>query len=123
MANGDVALVSGSKTALVVEGGIAGLLAQIRPAWKTKRLIERVKLLLPADPSSACQRLFNAAIQDLREKILTAGIDIAAEVADLFRLPAVKKNEDILDSYGASSVLDLAYRMGLLTRPEWRRPR
>lgn len=116
-------LVPSPRGELVATSGVEQLLAQIRPAWKGKRLIERVRLLLPTDPSSACQRLFNAAIQDLREKIVTAGLDVAAEVAALYGLPTVKKNEDILDSYTASHVLDLAYRMGLLTRPGWRRLR
>ncbi|MBI4178958.1 hypothetical protein HY522_06030 [bacterium] len=120
MADGD-ALVPSPKGELVLASGVEQVLAQIRPAWKAKRLIERVRVLLPTDPSSACQRLFNAAIHDLREKIIKAGLDIAEEVAAMFKLPTVKKNEDVLDSYSPTNVLDLAYRMGLLTRPAWRR--
>jgi len=44
------------------------LLEKIRPKWKAKNLIQRVKRILPVDPSSACQRIFNAALHDLREK-------------------------------------------------------
>lgn len=117
----DQSLVLSPKAELVGTTGVEQLLAQIRPSWKGKRLIERVIRLLPTDPSSACQRLFNAAIHDLREKILAAGLDIAAEMASLHRLPAVKGTEDILDSYSPTNILDLAYRMGLLTRPGWRR--
>jgi hypothetical protein len=78
---------------------------------------------LPVDPSSACQRLFNAAIHDLRDKIVRAGLDIAKEAADQNRLPPVSKSDDILDNYSTANVIDLAYRMGLLKRPEWRRLR
>lgn len=93
----------------------------IRAEWKERRLIQRVQSLLPTDPSSACQRILNAAIHDLRHKIVVAGLDIAQEAAHRFRLPSVQKSEDILDSYSVSHVIDLAYRMGLLSRPEWRR--
>src|SRR5687767_13926162 len=69
--------------------GTDELLAQIRPEWQSKSLIERVNKLLPVDPSSACQRLFNAAIQDLRQKILVAGIDLAKEAAERNKLPPI----------------------------------
>ncbi|MER5347841.1 hypothetical protein ABT030_47845 [Streptomyces mirabilis] len=45
------------------------------PPWP-KGLIERVRRLLPVDPSSACQRLLNAAVQDLREKVQIAGFGL-----------------------------------------------
>jgi hypothetical protein len=95
-------------------------MAQIRPQWQAKGLIERVRRLLPVDASSACQRLLNAAITDLREKITIAGIDIAKEAAAANRLPPVNSPDDV-DHYPTAKLLDLAYRMGLLTRPEWRR--
>ncbi len=117
----DEYLAPRSEAMLVETSAVEQLLAQVRPAWQGKRLIERVTRVLPADPSSACQRLFNAAIQDLREKIIMAGLDIAEEMAGLHGLPPVKKNEDILDGYSTTNILDLAYRMGLLTRPGWRR--
>ena len=62
---------------LVQASGVQNLLNQIRPQWQSKKLIERVRKLLDVDPSSACQRLLNAAIHDLREKIAIAGLDIA----------------------------------------------
>ncbi|MCF7809621.1 hypothetical protein K9N50_01395 [bacterium] len=99
---------------------VLGLLSLIRPEWQAKNLIQRVINLLPVDPSSACQRLFNAAIHDLKKKILVAGIDIAKEAAEANRLPQVNRAEDI-DDYNVSKTIDLAYYMGLLTRPEWRR--
>jgi len=100
---------------------INGLLDQVRPLWKGKGLIKRVQRLLPVDPSSACQRLLNAAIFDLREKILTVGIDIAKEVAKTYKLPPIEKDEDILENYSTTNIIDLSYRIGLLKRPEWRR--
>ena len=97
------------------------LLSLIRPAWQSRNLVNRVKKILPADPSSACQRIFNAATHDLREKVVIAGIDLAKEAAKSNRLPPVDKDVDVLDSYSVSHLIDLAYHMGLLARPEWRR--
>ena len=93
---------------------------QIRPAWQAKGLIDRVRRLLPVDPSSACQRLLNAAIQDLREKIKIAGLDIAKEAAAAHGLSPVNRADDV-DNYSTAKIIELAYRIGLLTRPEWRR--
>lgn len=116
-------LVPSTKGQLVLASGVDILLAQIRPAWQAKDLINRVRKLIPVDPSSACQRLFNATIHDLRDKILIAGLDIAKEAAAANKLPPITKNEDIMDGYSATNVLELAYRMGLLSRPEWKRLR
>ncbi len=96
------------------------MLSSIRPYWKSKRLIERVEKLLPIDPSSACQRLLNAAIHDLRDKIKIAGIDIASEAAEQNRLPSIKNNDDV-DNLDTTKVIYLSYYMGLLNRKEWRK--
>ncbi len=106
---------------LVPQRGIDSLLAKIRPDWQAKELIVRVKKLLPVDTSSACQKLLNAAIWDLREKIVRAGIDIATESASLNKLPPVKRVEDILEGYSTFNILELSYRMGLLDRSDWKR--
>jgi hypothetical protein len=100
---------------------VPALLQSIRPAWRGRDLVARVERLLPVDASSACQRVFNAAMHDLREKVVIAGIDIAKAVASAHRLPPVERAEDIEEHYSTAKLLDLAYRMGLLTRPEWRR--
>ena len=105
---------------LVKVSEVPALLQNIRPAWQAKDLINRVRRLIEVDPSSACQRLFNAAIHDLREKLIIAGVDIAAEAARQHKLPPVGKPEDI-EEYSTAKLIDLAYRVGLLTRPEWRR--
>src|SRR3974390_2131876 len=73
------------------------LLAAIRPEWQAKRLVQRVVALIPIDPSSACQRLLNAAIKDLRQKIVIAGVDLAIEAAKLNRLPPITKADDVLE--------------------------
>lgn len=99
---------------------VGGLLGHIRPAWRAKSLIERVERLLPVDPSSACQRLLNAALHDLRDKVVIAGLDIAKQAAELHKLPPVAKSEDI-ENYSNDRIIDLSYRMGLLTRAQWRR--
>jgi hypothetical protein len=106
----------------VVASRVDSLLIQIRPQWQAKALITGVKALLPVDPSSACQRLLNAAIHDLCEKIIIAGLDVAQEAATRNKLPAASKPEDIQE-YSTTHTLDLAYHMGLINRPEWRRLR
>lgn len=113
-------LITSANEELIEASGANALLLQIRPHWQAKNLIQRVQKLLRVDPSSACQRIFNASIYDLREKIVIAGLDIAGEAAKLHKLPSVSKQEDI-ESLSASRVLDLSYRMGLLTRPEYRK--
>lgn len=124
----EVVIISGSQelipdpnAEIVANSGVDALLGKIRPAWQSKNLINRVKRLLPNDPSSACQRIFNASMHDLREKIVMAGLDIAKEAAQANKLPSVNNEEDILERYSIAKLIDLAYRMGLLSRPEWRR--
>lgn len=104
----------------ISKSGIQNLLSYVRPVWKGRNLIQRVERLLPIDPSSACQRLFNAAIHDLKEKIIIIGVDLAKEVAANYKLPSIARDEDVLD-YNVSKTIDLAYRIGILTRPEWKR--
>lgn len=106
--------------ALINANNVPSLLEQIRPQWQAKNLIDRVRRLVEVDPSSACQRIFNAAIHDLREKIVIVGVDISSEAASQHRLPPVTKEEDI-ENYATSKLIDLAYRIGIFTRAEWRR--
>ena len=114
------AIVISPNTEIIQTSGVARALEEIRPEWQARNLIHRVQRLLPVDPSSACQRLFNASIHDLREKVIVAGLDIAKEAANQHKLPTVEKSEDV-ENYSVSRVLDLAYRMGILSRPDWRR--
>lgn len=116
----NTSLTVASNAEIIEASGVDVMLNQIRSEWKARNLILRVKRLLPVDPSSACQRIFNASIHDLREKILVAGLDIAQEAAKQHRLPQISKPEDIED-YSVLRIIDLSYRMGLLSRPEWRR--
>ena len=113
-------LIPSANMEIIEASGVNDLLLQIRPHWQAKNLIQRVTKLLHVDPSSACQRLFNASIHDLREKILFAGVDIAAEAAKQHRLPPISNAENI-ENYSTSRMIDLAYRMGLLSRPGYRR--
>lgn len=113
-------LIPAANQEIIEASGVNDLLLQIRPQWQAKNLIQRVNRILPIDPSSACQRMFNASIHDLREKIVVAGLDIAKEAASQYKLPAITKAEDI-ENYSTSRTINLAYRMGLLSRPEWRR--
>lgn len=101
---------------------VPGLMQRIRPDWQAKNLIERVRRILPVDPSSACQRLFNAAVRDLRDKILIVGVSIAGEAARATdpKLPPIQNAEDV-ERYSTSNLIKLAYRIGLLNRAEWRK--
>jgi hypothetical protein len=113
-------IIPAANQEIIESSGVNALLAKIRPQWKAKNLIQRVIRILPADPSSACQRIFNAAIHDLKEKIIIAGLDIAGDAARQHRLPKIERAEDV-DNLSVSHTIDLVYRMGLLSRPEWRR--
>ncbi|ORC44458.1 hypothetical protein B2G74_33165 [Burkholderia sp. A27] len=105
---------------LVEASGVSTLMQRIRPHWKGKQLVQRVERLLTTDPSSACQRIFNASIHDLREKVIVAGIDLAIEAAKQHKLPPITKTEDV-EEYSVLRLIDLAYRMGILSRPEYKR--
>lgn len=113
-------IVLSPQAELVQASEVPSLLDAIRPQWQAKDLIDRVRRLLPVDPSSACQRLFNAAAHDMREKVVIAGVDIAKEAARLHKLPPVERPEDV-EEYPTAKLIDLAYRMGLLDRAAWRR--
>ncbi len=113
-------LIPSPTAELVRASDVPTLLDAIRPAWQAKDLINRVRRLIAVDPSSACQRLFNASVHDLREKVVVAGLDIATEAAKQHKLPPVSVAEDI-ENYPTSKLIDLTYRMGILSRPDWRR--
>jgi len=113
-------IVTAPHAELVKESEVPSLLKDIRPQWRAKDLIQRVKRLIPVDPSSACQRLFNASIHDLKEKIILAGLDIAKETANNHKLPPIENQENI-ESYSTANLIDLTYRIGIISRPEWRR--
>jgi len=121
MTDDSMAIVPAARAEIVRASGVDERLSQIRPYWQTKPLIERVKRLIAVDPSSACQRLFNAAVQDLKMKIVHAGVDLAREAAIAHSLPPVQRAEDVTESYSTMNVINLSYRMGLLERPEWKR--
>jgi hypothetical protein len=112
----------GAVVAISAVGEAPDLMHKIRPEWQAKNLIDRVRRILPVDPSSACQRLLNAAIRDLRDKILIVGVGIASEAAKTAkpRLPPIDNAEDI-ESYSTANLIRLAYRIGLLNRAEWRK--
>ena len=51
---------------------------------------------------------------------MLAGLDIAQEAAKQQKFPEVSKPEQV-ESLDVRRTIDLAYYMGLLSRPEWRR--
>jgi len=105
---------------LVEAAGVSAWMERIRPHWKGKQLVQRVERLLSTDPSSACQRIFNASIHDLREKVVVAGVDLAAEAAKQHKLPPITRADDVED-YSVLRLIELSYRMGILSRPEYKR--
>lgn len=113
-------IVINPNSELVEASGVAAWMERIRPHWKGKQLVHRVKRLLTTDPSSACQRIFNASIHDLREKVVVAGVDLATEAAKQNKLPPITKAEDVED-YSVLRLIELSYRMGILSRPEYKR--
>ena len=114
------AIIPAPSATLVLQSGVPAFLDQIRPEWQAKRLVERVRLILPVDPSSACQRLINAAIHDLKDKIRAVGLDLADEAALQNGLPRIG-NDDDLDAYSTHNIIQLAYRIGILSHADWRR--
>lgn len=113
-------LIPAPNTEIILDSGVDSLLSMIRPHWQAKNLISRVKRLLSSDASSACQRIFNASIHDLKEKLCLAGVDIVAEAAKLNKLPPISGPDDI-EKYTPYNTIELSYRTGLLSRPESRR--
>lgn len=113
-------LVPSVNAEIIEASGANAILQKIRSDWKAKNLISRVSRILPVDPSSACQRIFNASIHDLKEKIIVAGLDIAAEAARQNKLPSISKDEDI-ERLDVTKTINLAYYIGLISRPQWRR--
>lgn len=93
------------------------ILDRIRPGWKTRNLVPRIKRLLEVDLRIACQQLFNTTIQDLREKILTAGIESIDKAATLRGLPPIT-NCNLLKYYPVLNLIELAFLLGFLTRKE-----
>jgi hypothetical protein len=63
---GDFAQFSAEGTGVAVETWMKA----IRTEGKERRLIQCVLNLLPTDPSSACQRILNAAIHDSATRLL-----------------------------------------------------
>ncbi len=119
MAKNDLIVIN-PNTELVEAAGVSAWMQRIRPHWKGKQLVQRVERLLSTDPSSACQRIFNASIHDLREKVVVAGVDLATEAAKQHKLPPITKAEDV-EEYSTFRLIELTYRMGILSRPEYKR--
>lgn len=94
---------------------------QNKATMESEKFNSKSPRLLPINPSSVCQRIFNAAIHDLKEKIIIAGLDIAIEVAKNYKLPPIKTEEDIIENYSTKNIITLSYRMSLLSRADWRR--
>ncbi|MFC1862644.1 PAS domain S-box protein [Thermodesulfobacteriota bacterium] len=96
---------------------LSKILDGIRPSWKTRNLVSRVERLFDIDLNSACQRLFNAAIQDLREKILLTGVESIHKTTTLHDLPPIS-NDQSLKYYPILNLIELAHVLDLLSGEE-----
>lgn len=101
---------------------IEAYMGELRPRWSEGRLIEKVRNLMAADIGAACQKLLNVVFQDLREKVQVAGLDLASEAAKIHALPQCKTLEE-LEHYPRLRLIELVWRMGLVSRPVYRRLR
>jgi DNA-binding MltR family transcriptional regulator len=101
---------------------IEAYLGNVRARWSEGRFIETVRKLMEVDRGSACQKLLNVAFQDLREKVQIAGMDLALEATKQHSLPPCKTLED-LEHYPRLKLIELVWRMGLVSRPVYRRLR
>ncbi len=116
----DNELIPSPDVQLVIDSNVPDYLNKIRPEWKSRDLIQRVNKLIKIDPSSACQRLLNAAMHDLKEKIKLSGQDIIKEATLQYKLPPITRLDD-LENYSTLNIIHLSYRIGLLSHPEYRR--
>jgi hypothetical protein len=116
----DAEIVPDLAADMVASGKVSLLMTQVRPQWHAKGLVEQVRFHFPIDPSGACRWLLSATIEDLREKVIIASVDIAGETAIAHRLPLVDKPNDV-ENYPTAKLLNLCYHMGLLTQSQWRR--
>ena len=87
------------------------------PTWTDRNLVSRIEHLLKVDPSSACQRLFNATIQDLREKILGLEVENPCKTDfDLNLSPIVEKQR--LTFCPTMQLIELSHKLRILTGAE-----
>ena len=99
---------------------LSGILEGIRHDWKKRNLAPRIERLLEVDVSSACQRLFNATMQDLREKLVTAGMESIHKAATLHGLPPIT-GYHMLTYYPVLNLIELADVLDLLSGEERKR--
>ncbi len=93
-------------------------LSEIREPWKTSRLVERVSQLISVDHSCACQKLFNTAIWDIKDKLSRWGEEFVYKVART--TSSISPNtENPISGLSTTVLLNLAYKSMLLTFEQW----
>ena len=93
-------------------------LLDVREPWRSSRLIERVRQLIPVDHSCSCQKLFNTVIWDLKDKLSEWGEEFVYKVA------FVNKNKDRItenpiSGLSTTELLNLSYKSKLLSFEQW----
>ncbi len=96
---------------------LSKILGRIRPVWKNRGLVTKVKCLLEVDLGCACQKLFNATMKDMREKTLMVGMESIHRAIILNGLPRITDQQS-LKYYPISHLIELSHVLGLLSREE-----
>jgi len=102
---------------LIIESKVVHLFDDVREIWKDRNIIKRSLLLLKVDPSSACQRIFNAAIFDLKEKLILLGIDLIKTAVRIHKMEEINTTDDIKD-YKTRNIIELSKNIGILSEVE-----
>ncbi len=93
-------------------------LSEIREPWQTSRLVERVRQLISVDHSCACQKLFNTAIWDIKDKLGQWGEDFVYKIA--YKNSKISRGTvNPISGLSTTELLNLSYRSKLLSFEQW----
>lgn len=93
-------------------------LLKLREPWRSSRLIERVERLVLVDHSCACQKLFNTAIWDIKDKLGDWGEDFVYKIAHSPR-NTNRGIENTIEGLSTTELLNLSYKSKLLKFEQW----
>ena len=89
-------------------------LSEVREPWKSSRLVERVSQLVSVDHNCACQKLFNTAIWDIKDKLSHWGEEFVYKIANA-KHSFSRVNENPISGLSTTELLNLSYRSKLLS--------
>lgn len=93
-------------------------LLDVREPWRSSRLIERVRQLIPVDHSCSCQKLFNTVIWDLKDKLSEWGEEFVYKVAFVTNYED-RITENPISGLSTTELLNLSYKSKLLSFEQW----